>query len=219
MAIDPIGATATTTSNQTSRTQLSENFDTFLVLLTAQLQNQDPLSPMDSTQFTQQLVQFSQVEQQIRTNENLEALLAQQGAAAAQLPLSYLGKAALLESNRASLFDEGSAQWTYSFTGDPASVTITVKDAAGRIVHTADGVAAPGAHNFVWDGTKDDGTRAAPGTYTMSVTALDDAGKTMTPDINVIEIVSGVDFTTGTPRVVTSSGAHDLGDVLGILDR
>ena len=79
------------------RTRLSDNYDTFLVLLTAQLQNQDPLAPMDSTQFTQQLVQFSQVEQQIRTNEQLEGLVGQYQAASAGAALSYLGKSAIIE--------------------------------------------------------------------------------------------------------------------------
>ena len=77
MAVSGIDVTATASEAATSRTRLSDNYDTFLVLLTAQLQNQDPLAPMDSTQFTQQLVQFSQVEQQIRTNEQLEGLAGQ----------------------------------------------------------------------------------------------------------------------------------------------
>ncbi|MGE0829983.1 MAG: flagellar hook assembly protein FlgD [Hyphomonadaceae bacterium] len=220
MAVDSVsGASAAAQTNAQSRTQLSDNFDTFLVLLTAQLQNQDPLSPMDSTQFTQQLVQFSQVEQQIRSNESLETLIAQNNAAAAQLPLSYLGKAALLESSRATLFEDSQAQWTYSFEKAPASVTLNVKDASGRVVFSTQGLAAAGAHNFAWDGTKTDGETAAPGVYTLSVTATDEAGANQAADVNVIEIVSGVDFTSGSPRVVTSSGAHDLDDVLGILNR
>jgi flagellar basal-body rod modification protein FlgD len=215
--MDIPSATDATTASQTARTKLSDNFDTFLVLLTAQLQNQDPLSPMDSSEFTQQLVQFSQVEQQISTNDNLETLIAQQSAAAAALPLSYLGKAALLASNRATL-EEGGARWSYAFESEPASVTLTVKDASGRIVYTESGVAESGVHNFTWDGTKASGGTAAPGVYTLSVVALNDAGQAVASEINVMELVTGVDFTTGTPRIVTSSGAHDLEDVLGLLN-
>ena len=87
MAIDPIGM-ANQAQAGTDRARLSDNYDTFLVLLTAQLQNQDPLAPMDSTQFTQQLVQFSQVEQQIRTNEQLQSLVGQYQAASAGAALS-----------------------------------------------------------------------------------------------------------------------------------
>ncbi|NWG53479.1 MAG: flagellar hook assembly protein FlgD [Hydrogenophilaceae bacterium] len=213
-----VTAADTTSASQTARTKLSENFDTFLVLLTAQLQNQDPLSPMDSSEFTQQLVQFSQVEQQISTNDNLETLISQQSAAAAALPLSYLGRAALIESSRATLYEEGSARWSYSFEEEPASVTLTVKDSSGRIVYSEEGVAASGAHNFTWDGTKANGEAATPGVYTLSVVALDDAGETVASKVNVMELVTGVDFTSGAPRIVTSSGSHDLEDVLGVLD-
>lgn len=216
--MDIPSTTEAATVSQTARTKLSDNFDTFLVLLTAQLQNQDPLSPMDSSEFTQQLVQFSQVEQQISTNDNLETLIAQQSAAAAALPLSYLGKAALIASNRATLFEEGSARWSYAFENEPASVTLSVKDSSGRIVYTESGVAASGAHNFTWDGTKSNGGIAAPGVYTLSVVALNDAGQAVATDVNVMELVTGVDFTSGTPRIVTSSGAHDLEDVLGLLE-
>ncbi|MEZ6022857.1 MAG: flagellar hook capping FlgD N-terminal domain-containing protein [Hyphomonadaceae bacterium] len=89
MPITPIATTPAESAG--SRQRLSDNYDTFLVLLTAQLQNQDPLAPMDSTEFTQQLVQYSQVEQQIRTNEQLEGLVGQYQAASAGAALSYLG--------------------------------------------------------------------------------------------------------------------------------
>ena len=71
---------------------MSSNFDTFLTLLTTQLQNQDPLSPMDSNQFTQQLVQFSQVEQQINSNKNLESLISLTKNQTSVDAVSYLGK-------------------------------------------------------------------------------------------------------------------------------
>src|SRR5262245_53941482 len=117
------------------RTTLADNFDTFLVLLTAQIQNQDPLSPMDSTQFTQQLVQFSQVEQQIRTNEQLEGLVGQYQAASAGAALSYLGKDAIIDADETYLAG-GSANWAYTLPETATSLTINVKDANGRTVYT-----------------------------------------------------------------------------------
>src|ERR1700686_3335504 len=94
-------ATPTTTTSTTSTAQaagvvgsqqLAGNFDTFLKLLTTQLQNQDPLSPMDSNQFTQELVQFSQVEQQINTNTSLASLIALTKTQSSANAVSYLGK-------------------------------------------------------------------------------------------------------------------------------
>ncbi|MGE0046219.1 MAG: flagellar hook assembly protein FlgD [Hyphomonadaceae bacterium] len=217
MTVDAITGVQQTVNQQAARS-LSDNFDTFLSLLTAQLQNQDPLSPMDSTQFTQQLVQFSQVEQQIRTNENLESLITQNTAAAAALPLSYLGKAALIDSPNTFLPADGSAQWTYVLDQTPAAVTLNVRDSAGRIVFSADGPAASGSRVFSWDGLRGDGSAAPPGVYTLTVNARNAEGATLPSEVNVLEIVSGVDMSGATPRIVTQSGTHDLDDVLGILN-
>ena len=122
----PVAGVTDTTSQATgARTRLSDNYDTFIVLLTAQLQNQDPLAPMDSTQFTQQLVQFSQVEQQIRTNEQLEGLVGQYQAASAGAALSYLGKDAIIEANETYLAN-GTANWAYNLPANAETLTVHV---------------------------------------------------------------------------------------------
>src|SRR6201996_1325219 len=111
--------------------QLSSNFSTFLTLLTTQLKNQDPTSPMDSNQFTQQLVQFSQVEQQIDTNTNLKSLIAQGTSQAASYATSYLGKNVSVTNGNASLA-AGSANWSYTLGATAASSTLTVTNSAGK---------------------------------------------------------------------------------------
>src|ERR1051325_7941831 len=113
-------ATATAAPAQTPMAQLSSNFSTFLQLLTTQLKNQDPTSPMDSSQFTQQLVQFSQVEQQIDTNTNLKTLVSQAQSTGAMMGSSYLGHTVTVTGGVASLND-GSAQWTYNLGSGAAS--------------------------------------------------------------------------------------------------
>src|SRR6201991_3075443 len=113
MAVAGVGSGAAADPNANAgRTRLADSYQTFMSLLTAQLQNQDPLAPMDSTQFTQQLVQFSQVEQQIRTNEQLEGLVGQYQAASAGAALSYLGKDAIIEADETYLAG-GEANWAY----------------------------------------------------------------------------------------------------------
>src|SRR5262245_46797803 len=156
--MDLSGITNTTNSEATSsRTRLSDNYDTFLVLLTAQLQNQDPLAPMDSTQFTQQLVQFSQVEQQIRTNEQLEGLVGQYQAASAGAALSYLGKDAIIEADETYLTG-GEANWAYRLPENAQTMTISVKDMQGRTIYeTTTAARTAGEHLFTWDGKKADG--------------------------------------------------------------
>src|SRR3954463_3014533 len=113
--------------------QLSSNFDTFLTLLTTQLKNQDPTSPMDSNQFTQQLVQFSQVEQQIQTNTNLDNLIKQGSSMAGSYATAYLGKTVSVTNGQASLAG-GAANWNYTLGAAASEATLTVTNQAGRVV-------------------------------------------------------------------------------------
>lgn len=219
MAIPGVGTDPTTqTQAGGDRTRLSDNYDTFLVLLTAQLQNQDPLAPMDSTQFTQQLVQFSQVEQQIRTNEQLEGLVGQYQAASAGAALSYLGKDAIIDANETYLAG-GAANWAYTLPESATSITVSVKDARGRTVYettTADRGA--GEHLFTWDGKKADGTVMPDGVYSIIIDADNAAGNTITPTVRVRETIMGVDFSGDTPVVITPSGTRELDTIRSVLD-
>ncbi len=218
MAVSGIDVTATASEAATSRTRLSDNYDTFLVLLTAQLQNQDPLAPMDSTQFTQQLVQFSQVEQQIRTNEQLEGLAGQYQAAAAGAALSYLGKDAIIEADETYLAG-GSAHWAYRLPEAADSMKIQVKDMQGRVVYeTTSAARGSGEHLFTWDGVKTNGETAADGVYQISISAQNAAGTAITPSVSVRETIMGVDFSGTTPVVITPSGTRELSTIRSVLE-
>lgn len=218
MPIDPVSIANAAAQDTGARTRLSDNYDTFLVLLTAQLQNQDPLAPMDSTQFTQQLVQFSQVEQQIRTNEQLTGLVGQYQAASAGAALSYLGKDAIIEADETYLAG-GEANWAYRLPAAATSMTISVKDASGRTIYeTNTAPRGAGEHLFTWNGEKTDGTTAAGGVYTISVEAQNAAGEAMTPFVSVRETIMGVDFTGSTPVVITPSGTRELGSIRSVLN-
>jgi flagellar basal-body rod modification protein FlgD len=216
MTITAVDTTSTQATD--SRTRLSDNYDTFLVLLTAQLQNQDPLAPMDSTQFTQQLVQFSQVEQQIRTNEQLEGLVAQYQAASAGAALSYLGKDAIIEADETYLAG-GEANWAYDLPETAQTLAISVKDSSGRTVYsTTTAARTAGEHLFTWDGTKSNGETAPDGVYTLVIEAADDAGEAITPSVAVRETIMGVDFSGTTPVVITPSGTRGLDLIRSVLD-
>lgn len=220
MAIDPLAAAATQTQAGGDRGRLSDNYDTFLVLLTAQLQNQDPLAPMDSTQFTQQLVQFSQVEQQIRTNEQLEGLVGQYQAASAGAALSYIGKSAIVEGNE-TIFaggEDATANWAYRLDDPADSVKIKIKNSSGATVFEANGVRAEGEHLFAWDGTMTNGQTAPAGAYRMVVEATDTDGEEMEPTITVREMIMGVDFSGTTPLIITPTGTRGLDTVRSVLD-
>jgi len=212
------GATTTQTDSASSRTRLSDNYDTFLVLLTAQLQNQDPLAPMDSTQFTQQLVQFSQVEQQIRTNEQLEGLAGQYNAAAAGAALSYLGKDAIISADETYLAG-GEANWAYRLPEAATSMTISVKDMQGRTVYETNTAARGGGeHLFAWDGARTDGSTAADGVYQIVISAQNASGTAITPTVSVRETIMGVDFTGDSPVVITPAGTRELASIRSVLN-
>lgn len=216
MPIDPISTVAT--QDTSARTRLSDNYDTFLVLLTAQLQNQDPLAPMDSTQFTQQLVQFSQVEQQIRTNEQLEGLVTQYQAASAGAALSYLGRDAIIEADETYLAG-GEANWAYRMPETATSMTISVRDMSGRTIYET--TAAPrsaGEHLFTWDGSTTSGETAEDGVYRIVIEAQNAAGDAIRPTVSVRETIMGVDFTGDTPVVITPAGTRELGSIRSVLD-
>jgi flagellar basal-body rod modification protein FlgD len=192
---------ATASAAQKSQKDLSSNFDTFLTLLTTQLKNQDPLSPMDSNQFTQQLVQFSQVEQQINSNQNLESLISLTKANSVTNSVSYLGKTLTLTDGTAALMN-GQANWAYSLNGDAATTRLTVSDAKGKIVFAGTGETTAGIHSFSWNGQDNAGNALPPGAYTLTVTSQGSDGGSVATSVASQGKVSEVDLTGSEPLLM-----------------
>ena len=151
---------------------LANNFDTFLTLLTEQLKNQDPLDPLKSEQFVQQLVQFSSVEQQIASNESLEALLALQQSDAQLTSLQFIGKDATVNTTY-TLLENGEAKWEYGLPQEAQSVELLITDETGKQVRRLDGDTSEGVHEAVWDGKDEAGNTLPPGVYQLEVVAKD----------------------------------------------
>ncbi|MBI1360304.1 MAG: flagellar hook capping protein [Alphaproteobacteria bacterium] len=201
-----------TSTGTNSTAELSGNFDTFLKILTAQIQNQDPLQPMDSSQFTQQLVQFSGVEQQIKTNSSLDTLISASNSTAGAALSGYLGQYAEINSDGAQ-FSGDPIHWKYSLPSDAATSTVTVQDAAGHVLYSETGETAAGSHDFIWDGTQLNGQTASDGPYWISVIAKSQDGTAITPQQSVIAKISGVDLSYGEPALTTSAGVYSYSDV------
>ncbi len=195
MEVDPLLAgSGSSTSFATS--SLAENFDTFLTLLTVQLQNQDPLDPLDTNEFTSQLVQFTAVEQAIATNNNLESLIGLTELSHAATRISYLGKEVEAPGSTSYLTD-GKAEWSYVLDDEATDVTITVTDSQGTTVHTATGETSAGEHSFTWDGLDDLGVPQPDGEYTITVGAKDSDGASIGVTTSLIGKVTGLDNVNG----------------------
>ncbi|MFZ5789667.1 MAG: flagellar hook assembly protein FlgD [Pseudomonadota bacterium] len=175
MTVSSATATTAATGSHGSNSALSSfssNFDNFLTLLTKQLQYQDPLSPLDTNQFTQQLVQFTSVEQQIQTNQKLDQLLTLQSDNQAMAALSFLNNVVEAASDRAVL-QNGRAEITYDLSGDAATASLIITDENGNPVRTIPAETAAGAHDYVWDGTDGSGNQLPDGVYGVELRAVD----------------------------------------------
>ena len=216
MTIASISTATNTQGNaQTATSQLSENYDTFLTLLTTQLKNQDPLKPMDTNEFTSQLVQFSSVEQSIQTNKNLENLILMQKAAVTSDATGYIGREVSAISDTNNLTN-GSATWNYALESTAAKTTLNITNSKGVLVYSADGDTAQGSHSFVWDGKDKNGNQLADGTYTMSVTAVDADNKTITPAVGIAGTVSGVTLSDDEPYLAVNGILLPLSNILTV---
>ncbi len=195
------GVTAPTSSAASTaaadQSALSGNYTMFLNLLTTQLQNQDPTNPMDASQFTQQLVQYSQVEQQIKTNTTLGSISSSLAVANATQMLSYVGQTVTADGSTTQL-QNGSAQWSFSLDRT-ATATVNVIDSSGNVVYTQTGSFPSGISNFTWNGKSTGGATEPSGTYKISVSGQDASGNAATVTTNVTGPVTGVDFSSGQP--------------------
>ena len=206
-----------TTTGSSAFNQLSGNFQTFLTLLTTQLKNQDPTSPMDSNQFTQQLVEYSQVEQQINTNTNLQTLISQGSSNASAMTVGYLGKNVSVTNGNASLTN-GTANWTYTLGTAAASTTLTVTNSSGTVVYTGPGSVNAGNNSFTWNGQDNNGNQLNDGTYKLSVSATDSSGNAVTASVASAGTVSQIDMTGGTPKLVIGNMEVSPSDIAAVGD-
>jgi flagellar basal-body rod modification protein FlgD len=187
-------------STNAAETSLADTFDTFLALLTTQLQNQDPLDPMESEQFTQQLVQFAGVEQAINTNKKLDQLVQLQTSSQLNSAVSFIGKVAEVVHDQLLLKD-GAAKIGYGLDRNAAQTIIGIIDQSGRAVRTVQGEIAAGRHEFEWDGRDSNGAQVPDGVYGFSVVATDDDEQTIDTVAASFGRVTGVEIVDSALRL------------------
>ncbi|MCF6327852.1 MAG: flagellar hook assembly protein FlgD [Devosiaceae bacterium] len=198
-----------------SSRSIADNFNTFLSLLTTQLKNQNPLDPLDTNQFTQQMVQFTSVEQQLKTNEFLKTLAASAQNATNTEAVSFIGKQVTAAGASAEL-SNGSASWEYSLNRTASDTTITIRDSNGAIVHTDETSLASGTGNFSWDGRDAAGNQLPDGNYSITINARDGNGSYVPVTTQVTGLVSGVDLSGNTPILLVGGAQVNMSSVLSV---
>jgi len=211
----PASSSAISQAAQANAPEIASNFTQFLQLLTTQLKNQDPLSPLDTNQFTQQLVEFSQVEQQLKTNDSLSTLVSLQQSAQATQALQLVGATVVVNGAQAQLTSSG-ATWTLN-ASKPATATVSIADSTGQNAYTGTFAVNSGQQNFTWDGHGNDGRLWPAGTYTLTATAVDASGQTTAISTQVQAPVSSVDLTQSPPLLTINGQQYTMNQLQQIV--
>ena len=199
-----------------SKTQLFDDMEAFLYLLTQQLKYQDPLDPMDTSEYTNQLVQYAQVEQSIQSNTYLETIVSQNINAMATQAISYMDQTIQALSDHLPLQD-GYAKFSYILGSDASSCMVAIKDMNGNIVKTFTGVEqSAGRHELEWDGTDNNGNKLEDGAYVLLVTAVDSTGSSVEVQKTVFGKVTGVAYDGDIVAVGMGDVAVDMNSILAV---
>jgi len=207
----PAGSNTSGTNGLASQ-QIAGNFQTFLQLLTTQLQNQNPLDPLDTNQFTQQLVEFAGVEQQLNANDQLKTLVSLQQTAQSTQALQFVGKTAVVNGNTNSLVNS-QATWDLNIPSN-SNVSISIANSAGQTVFTGNYSANAGNNQpFTWNGKGNDGTQWPDGQYTMTATAADANGNAVGVTSQIQGVVSSVDLTQSPPLLTIAGQTYTVNQI------
>ena len=216
----PLPASASSSSsasaaNALASSQIAGNFQSFLTLLTTQLQNQNPLSPLDTNQFTQQLVEFAGVQQQLNTNDSLATLVSLQQTAQSTQALGFVGKTAVVNGSTAALTNS-TATWELTVPSS-SDVSITIASSTGQTVFSGNYSVAAGSNQpFTWNGQGNDGTKWPDGNYTLTATAKDSSNNSVAVTTQIQGVVSSVDLTQSPPLLTIGGKTYTVSQIQSI---
>lgn len=198
MSVGSVGNTNNTTSSSSADRALSGingDFNFFLKLMTTQLQNQDPTEPLDTNQLTDQITQFSQVEQQVRTNQNLEKLMSSQTQSQLATAVSFIGSEVETAGNTGNKIGN-QAVFSYNLGAAGSAVELVITDKNGRAVFKGQGTNNVGRNLVVWDGVNSfNGNTEPDGEYTIAVKATSPSGQALPADARAVGVVTAVENT------------------------
>ena len=215
MSIDGLESVQPSTSTVSTQETDILGKDDFLLLLVAQLKNQDPLNPMENTEFTAQLAQFSSLEQLSNANKNLQSLLSYQTSINNSQTVDFIGKTIKAEGSSIQVTNGVSDGIHFELGANAEIVFISVYDANGNLVKTIEtGPLTTGEQNVAWDGTDNAGSEVPDGTYTFKVSASNAAGAEITAKTLVRGRVTGVTFAEGSTYLLVGEQKIPVSNVI-----
>ena len=203
-------------SSALASSQIAGNFQSFLTLLTTQLQNQNPLSPLDTNQFTQQLVEFAGVQQQLNTNDSLATLVSLQQTAQSTQALGFVGQTVVVNGSTAALTNS-SATWELTVP-TTSTVNITIANSSGQNVYTGSYSVTGGTtpQPFTWNGQGSDGTTEPAGNYTLTATGKDSSNNTVAITTQIQGVVSSVDIAKSPPILTINGQTYTVNQIASV---
>ncbi len=211
-------ASAAAGINQTNKTAASDlGRDEFLKLLTTQLQYQDPMEPMQNSEFTAQLAQFSSLEQLFGVNENLTNLASAQTPSGMASVAGFIDRNIVANGDRIVVDDNGVTPIQFALDGPSEITNISIFNADGVTVRQmALGAQPGGLREARWDGIDANGRTAPAGRYTFEVTAQDEAGSSVATRTEIRGRVNGAIYRDGEPYLNVGSQLVALKDVKSV---
>jgi len=190
--------------------------DDFLTLLVAQLKHQDPLNPLESTEFTSQLAQYSSLEQLFNVNENLDLISSGQENASKLQALNFIGKEIVAEGENLLLEQDETSMGSFNLD-EAADCSVLITDADGSYVRQISlGSLEPGTHDFEWDGRNDSGNIQETGIYNFEVIAVTEDGQTLSVNNLITGKITGVDLEGDSPILYMGEIPIGLSQVIDI---
>jgi flagellar basal-body rod modification protein FlgD len=212
--VSEIQSASATTQEASTKEDSALGKDEFLKLLTTQLQYQDPTQPMSNTEMVAQLAQFSALEQMTNVNDNLTTMITGQGTALETSAANLVGKTAVYSGEEVNLTQGSTATVSATLASAASNVTVVFQNSDGNTVRTiGEGACASGANTFTWDGLDDNGNELETGTYTVSVSATDSSGSSITVTQKTSATITGVVFNNGTPEFIAGGSTLQLSDI------
>jgi flagellar basal-body rod modification protein FlgD len=210
------GTIINTKTGETKTKDPNKDRDTFLLLLTTQLKNQDPTSPADTNQVTQQIALLSQVEQQTKSNTFLEKLVGMYTQGQASNAVSYIGKQIDATGNTGQLAN-GAASFVYTLPAGAAKATVNISDTSGKLVYSGNGTTIAGRNKVIWDGVNSvTGLKMNDGTYTFNIKAVDANNKDVTASTLSSGIVRAVETKDGVNSLSLGSFSVPIESIISV---